>query len=54
MTVNSEIEIKLKNKGYKWENIIIKSFLGYTYLFEIKLDGKSVEIYDARRKCFVD
>lgn len=54
MTVNSEIESTLKNKGYKWENITIKSFLGYTHLYEIKLDGKLVEVYDTRKKCFVD
>lgn len=54
MTVNLEIENALTNKGYKWENITIKSYLGYTYLYEIKLDGKLVEIYDARKKCFID
>lgn len=54
MAVDSEIKTKLKNKRYKWENITIKSYLGYTYLYEIKLDGKLVEIYDARKKCFID
>ena len=54
MTIDSEIKTKLKNKGYKLENIIIKSFLGYVYLFEIKIDGETVEIYDARKKCFID
>ncbi len=53
-TVNSEIKNALTNKGYKWENINIKHYLGYTHLYEIKLDGKLVEIYDTRRKCFID
>ncbi len=53
-TVNSEIKNALTNKGYKWENINIKPYLGYTHLYEIKLDGKLVEIYDTRRKCFID
>ena len=53
-TINSEIESALTNKGYKWKSIIIKSFLGYTHLYEIKLNGRLVEIYDTRKKAFVD
>lgn len=52
--VNKEIEIALKNKGYNWEVITIRSFLGYTNLYEIKLNGKLVEIYDTKKKAFED
>ncbi len=53
-TVDLEIKSALINKGYKWENINIKPYLGYVHLYEIILDGKLVEIYDTRRKCFID
>lgn len=52
--VDTEIKNALRNKGYRWENITIKSFLGYIHFFEIKLDGKFVEVYDARKKMFID
>ncbi len=53
-TVDSEIKNALINKGYKWENINIKPYLGYTHLYEIKLDGKLVEIYDTKREYFIN
>ena len=54
MTVNLEIVNALINKGYKWKTITIKPFLGYTHLYDIRLDGKLVEVYDVRKKMFID
>ena len=53
-TIDLEIENALTDKGYKWGKITIKPFLGYTYLYEIILDGKLAEIYDTRKKIFID
>ena len=52
--VDEEIKRALIKKGYNWEKISIKSFLGYSYLYEIKLDGRLVEVYDCRKKAFTD
>ena len=52
--VDEEIKRALTKKGYSWEDVSIKSFLGYAYLYEIKLDGKLVEVYDCRKKAFID
>ena len=52
--VDEEIKKALIKKGYNWKDISIKSFLGYTYEYEIKLDGKFVEVYDCRKKAFID
>ena len=52
--VDEEIKKALIKKGYSWKDISIKSFLGYTYEYEIKLDGKFVEVYDCRKKAFID
>lgn len=52
--VNVEIEKALIKKGYEWSKIEIKSFLGYTDKYEVKLDGKLVEIYDCKKKAFFD
>lgn len=54
MYVDEEIKKALAKRGYTWKSITIKSFLGYTYEYEIKLDGKLVEVYDCRKKAFVD
>ena len=42
----------LRNKGYTWKTITIKP--RFTNYYEIKLDGKLVEVYDVRKKAFVD
>lgn len=52
--VDEEIKRALIKKGYNWEDISIKSFLGYAYLYEINLDGRLVEVYDCRKKAFID
>lgn len=52
--VDEEIKRALTKKGYSWEDVSIKSFLGYAYLYEIKLDGRLVEVYDCRKKAFID
>ena len=52
--VDEEIKRALIKKGYNWEDISIKSFLGCSYLYEIKLDGRLVEVYDCRKKAFTD
>ena len=54
MYVDEEIKRALIKKGYTWKEISIKSFLGYAYLYEIKLDGRLVEIYDCGQKAFID
>ena len=50
--INSEIENALTEKGYKWKDISITP--RFTNYYEIKLDGKLVEVYDTRKKTFVD
>ena len=52
--VDEEIKRALIKKGYSWEDVSIKSFLGYAYLYEIKLDGRLAEVYDCRKKAFID
>ena len=51
-TINQEIENALTDKGYKWKNISITP--RFTNYYEIKLDGKLVEVYDTRKNMFVD
>ena len=53
-TVDAEIEKALLKKGYTWNKIVIKSVWGYTYKFDVLLDGKYVEQYDAKKKTFFD
>lgn len=53
-TVNVEIENALVKKGYKWSKIEIKSHLGYIGKYEVKIDGKLVEIYDCKKQAFYD
>lgn len=53
-TVDSEIKKGLIKKGYKYNEISIRSYMGYTNLFGVKLDGKLVEIYDAKGKRFIE
>ena len=52
--VDEEIKKALIKKGYKWEDVSIKPFCGYTYLYEINLDGRLVAVYDCRKKAFTD
>lgn len=52
--VNAEIEKALIKKGYKWHEISIAPYMGYTNLFGVKLDGKLVEIYDSKKKRFFE
>ena len=53
-TVDAEIEQALMKKGYKWNKMVLKSVWGYTYKFNVLLDGKFVEQYNARTKSFFD
>lgn len=53
-TVDAEIEKALLKKGYTWNKIVIKSVWGYTYKFDVILDGKYVEQYDAKKKAFFE
>lgn len=53
-TVDHEIKKALKAKGYTWNEIKIKSYLGYTHLFGVYLDGEFKEVYNANKKEFVD
>lgn len=53
-TVNAEIEKALIKKGYKWNKIEIKSHLGYTSKYEVKLDGRLVEVWDCKKQAFYD
>ena len=52
--VNAEIEEKLLKKGYVWNEMVLKSVWGYTYKFNVYLDGKFVEQYDANEKAFFE
>ena len=52
--VDNEIKKGLTTKGYTWNEIKIKSYLGYTHLFGVYLDGKLKEVYNANKKAFVD
>ena len=52
--VDEEIKRALIKKGYTWKEISIKSVWGYIYKFEIKLDGRLVEVYECRKKAFID
>lgn len=51
--VDDEIKVALIKKGYNLENktLKIKSTF-YNYMFNIYIDNKLVEIYDARQKQF--
>lgn len=53
-TVNAEIEQALLKKGYKWNKIILKSVWGYTYKYDVILDGKYVEQYNAKTRKFFE
>lgn len=53
-TVNAEIEKALLKKGYRWNRMVLKDVWGYTYKFNVYLDGKFVEQYDAKKKAFFD
>lgn len=53
--VDEEIKKALIKKGYKWNDISISCWMNfYTDLFEVKLDGKFVEVYNAKTKTFED
>ena len=55
VTVDVEIKKALEKKGYKWNKMEIKRFMGNDpYKFEVKLDGKLVEIYDCKKEAFFD
>ena len=44
-----------EKKGYKWNEISITRWMNfYTHLFEIKLDGKFVEVYNTKTGTFDD
>lgn len=53
-TVDAEIEQALIKKGYKWNKMVLKSVWGYTYKFNVLLDGKFVEQYNAKTKSFFE
>lgn len=53
-TVNAEIEKALLKKGYNWDKMVLKSVWGYTYKYDVILDGKYVEQYDCKKKAFFD
>ena len=53
-TVDAEIEQALIKKGYKWDKMVLKSVWGYTYKFNVILDGKYVEQYNAKTKSFFE
>lgn len=54
VTVNSEIEKALVKKGYSWNKMVLKSVWGYTYKYDVILDGKYVEQYNAKTKTFFE
>lgn len=55
LTLDEEIKIALTKKGYKWNEISITRWMNfYTHLFEIKLDGKFVEVYNTKTGTFED
>jgi hypothetical protein len=53
-TVDAEIEQALLKKGYKWNKMVLKSVWGYTYKYDVILDGKYVEQYNAKTKKFFE
>ena len=53
-TVNAEIEKALLKKGYTWNKMVLRSVWGYTYKFDVILDGKFVEQYNAKTKAFFE
>lgn len=52
--VDAEIKEKLLKKGYVWNEMVLKDVWGYTYKFNVYLDGKFVEQYDANEKAFFE
>ena len=52
--VDAEIKEKLLKKVYVWNEMVLKDVWGYTYKFNVYLDGKFVEQYDAIKKEFFE
>lgn len=52
--IDTEIKNALIAKGYTWNDISIKSYLGYTHLYGCYLDGRLREVYNTTRRAFVD
>ena len=52
--IDPEIKKALTAKGYTWIEINIKSYLGYTNLYGVYLDGNLREVYNVTKKAFVD
>ena len=53
-TVNECIEKALLKKGYSWNKMVLRSVWGYTYKFDVILDGKFVEQYNEKTKAFFE